>query len=297
MPDTENIISYTALSTYQLLCIREIYNLIDDRCSKAISGWNIESFEKSLVSGTVDDEGRIRALVENDLLALDARKPLKRYLADGDHYAQELFLTAPQMRADDVRPFLLFWAYVAREYSDMALPIDKMQCRAIYMAAIKRFGMRLYSSYDFNIDRFAVPRQGYYSTPLLREEEIRIALFTIIQRNQAYTRRTVYDGGPVYLNAVVERFNEFLESVFPAYAVRLDISIHDICFAIDSYATERQRDYTLFKWGVFTGKPATYAACGRKFGISGARIRACENTVVRNVGHKAKELFVKRKTD
>lgn len=294
MPDVKTTRSYKELSTFQLLCINEIYQIIDRKCSKSIPDWNMIGFEKALVNGSKSMERRVRELICSDLSEMDVRKPLNQYLSPGEHYAQELFLVLPRLWARDVRSFLLFWAYVARKYSDMVLPIDKEKCREIYMTVLKEFGLRLYAHQDFYVERFSVSGKGNDDTALLAPDDLQSALHHIEHRNQAFTRRTEYHGGPVYLDSAVKQLNEFSAHIHPAYTVRADLGIHDLCFAVDSYATERQRDYTFCRWGIFSGEPMTYNACGTKFYVTGARIRACENTLVRNVGHQAKELFTRK---
>ena len=88
-------LSYTELSTYQLLCIKDVYQLIDTICADKYADWNIIDFEKAVVSNKYPnsyDEQSVRTAIESSLLKLDAEKPRKRYLEQGKHYAYELFL-------------------------------------------------------------------------------------------------------------------------------------------------------------------------------------------------------------
>lgn len=87
-------LSYTELSTFQLLCIKDVYQLIDTICADKYADWNIIDFEKAVVSNKYPnsyDEQSVRAAIESSLLKLDAEKPRKRYLEQGKHYAYELF--------------------------------------------------------------------------------------------------------------------------------------------------------------------------------------------------------------
>lgn len=290
-------LSYTDLSTYQLLCVRDAYQMIDVVCADKFSEWNIVDFEKAVVNGFIHspyDEQTVRNLIYDGLRELDEKKPLKRYLESGQHYVCELFLQVPYVYTHDERPFLLFWAYLAREYGDEILPIEKARCREIFQSVLKRFKMRLYINDDYYIDRFTIPADTDSAAPL-SEMNLRTAFFTVTHRNQAYSRRTVYNGGAVYLDKAAEKFGKFLDGVFPGYAVRDDFNIHDLCFAVDSTCTELQRDYVFSLWGVFTGESLTYTACGEKCGVTKNRISACENTILRNVGHTERCLFARPK--
>lgn len=71
------------------------------------------------------DEQSVRTAIESSLLRLDSEKPRKRYLEQGKHYAYELFLYLPEQFRFDEQPYKLFWAYMAREFSNNELPIEK----------------------------------------------------------------------------------------------------------------------------------------------------------------------------
>ena len=105
-------LSYTELSTFQLLCIKDVYQLIDTICADKYADWNIIDFEKAVVSNKYPnsyDEQSVRAAIESSLLKLDAEKPRKRYLEQGKHYAYELFLYLPEQFRFDEQPYKLLW--------------------------------------------------------------------------------------------------------------------------------------------------------------------------------------------
>lgn len=289
-------LSYTELSTYQLLCNKEVYQLIDTLCVEKFSDWRMEEFERAVVSGktqTSYDEDSVRAVIENRLREMDTEKPLKRYLEEGQHYAYELFLYLPQIKECDESPFLLFWAYMAREFGDIELPIEAKQCRELYISVLKKFNIRLYSKNDYHIDRFSI-KDSYENSAPLNDGDIREALFTIEKRNQAFLRKREYNGEPVFLEKAAEKFSDFFGRIYPHTKLKRDFNVHDLCFAIDSSCTELQSNNTLLLWGVFTGEPLNYLACSRKCGVSNSRIKQCENTVVRNTGHSNRNMIVER---
>lgn len=290
-------LSYSELSTYQLLCIRETYDLIDAQCSACVPDWNIVDFEKEVVSNLSGNTSRIqivRERIAEGLRELDNQMPLKQYLEQGEHSARELFLQAPEISAKDKRPFLLFWAYVAREYSHMTLPIEKSRCRDNFQSVLKQFKLRLYGNRDYTVERFC-SFHNIESMIQLREADLRGAQFTIDGRNQAYARKTVFEDNPIYLDKAKDRFRRFLDNVYPEYEVKEDLTIHELCFAVDSTCTSLQRDYVFLLWGVFTGKPMNLSNCARAFGVTGSRIKACENTVVRNAGHEELAILARPK--
>ncbi len=62
-------LSYTELSTYQLLCIRGVYQLIDTICADKYADWNIIDFEKAVVSNKYPnsyDEQSVRTAIESN---------------------------------------------------------------------------------------------------------------------------------------------------------------------------------------------------------------------------------------
>ena len=184
-------LSYTELSTYQLLCIKDVYQLIDTICADKYADWNIIDFEKAVVSNKYPnsyDEQSVRTAIESSLLRLDSEKPRKRYLEQGKHYAYELFLYLPEQFRFDEQPYKLFWAYMAREFSNNELPIEKKQFRERYIAVLKKFNMRLYSNRTLYVKRFSV-KTRYGEQMELEERDIRNAFSTLEGRNQAYTRK------------------------------------------------------------------------------------------------------------
>lgn len=167
-------LSYTELSTYQLLCIKDVYQLIDTICADKYADWNIIDFEKAVVSNKYPnsyDEQSVRTAIESSLLRLDSEKPRKRYLEQGKHYAYELFLYLPEQFRFDEQPYKLFWAYMAREFSNNELPIEKKQFRERYIAVLKKFNMRLYSNRTLYVKRFSV-KTRYGEQMELEERDI-----------------------------------------------------------------------------------------------------------------------------
>lgn len=79
-------LSYTELSTYQLLCIKDVYQLIDTICADKYADWNIIDFEKAVVSNKYPnsyDEQSVRTAIESSLLRLDSEKPRKPVFRTG----------------------------------------------------------------------------------------------------------------------------------------------------------------------------------------------------------------------
>lgn len=292
-------LSYTELSTFQLLCIKDVYQLIDTICADKYADWNIIDFEKAVVSNKYPnsyDEQSVRTAIESSLLRLDSEKPRKRYLEQGKHYAYELFLYLPEQFRFDEQPYKLFWAYMAREFSNNELPIEKKQFRERYIAVLKQFNMRLYSNRTLYVKRFSV-KTRYGEQMELEERDIRNAFSTLEGRNQAYTRKYECIGETAYLDRAVEKLGEFTQRIYPDYQIRKDLNVHELCFAIDSACTELARNDILLLWGVFTGKPITLAACGSKRGVSPSCIRQRQEMVVRNTGHGSRRIIMEPKSD
>lgn len=237
-------LSYTELSTYQLLCIKDVYQLIDTICADKYADWNIIDFEKAVVSNKYPnsyDEQSVRTAIESSLLRLDSEKPRKRYLEQGKHYAYELFLYLPEQFRFDEQPYKLFWAYMAREFSNNELPIEKKQFRERYIAVLKKFNMRLYSNRTLYVKRFSV-KTRYGEQMELEERDIRNAFSTLEGRNQAYTRKYDRIADTAYLDRAVEKLEEFAQRIYPDYQIRKDLNVHELCFAIDSACTELARN-------------------------------------------------------
>ena len=283
--------SYTELSTYQLLCNKEIYQIIDKLCAEKFPDWDIETFERSVVGCAIKasyDEESVRAVIDSRLRELDTERPLKQYLESGKHCAFELFLYFPTSEEYDDRPYRLFWAYMAREFGDAELPME--DCRERYLSVLKLFNIRLYAPIYINIERFSV-KNSYGESVLLSERDVRKALFTIERRNRAFLRKRYYSSEPVFLEKASEKFSEFFRRIYPHTRLKKDFNVHDLCFAIDSTCTEHQCDNILLLWGVYTGEPLNYSECAKKCGVSCSCIRQCERAVVRNVGHGGKEII------
>lgn len=283
--------SYTELSTYQLLCNKEIYQIIDQLCAEKFPDWNIESFERSVIGCRIQaayDEKAVRAVIDSHLRELDSEKPLRQYLESGRHSAYELFRYPQASEEYDDRPFRLFWAFMAREFGEAELPFK--DCREQYLAVLKRFNIRLFAPICSSIDRFSV-KNGYGETVLLSERDVRKALYKIEGRNRAFQRKRYYNGEPVFLETASKKFSDFFKRIYPHIRLKENFNVHDLCYAMDSSCTEHQCERALMLWGVFTGEPLKYTACGKKFGVSGNCIRQCENAVIRNAGHCGKEIL------
>lgn len=234
-------LSYTELSTYQLLCIKDVYQLIDTICADKYADWNIIDFEKAVVSNKYPnsyDEQSVRTAIESSLLRLDSEKPRKRYLEQGKHYAYELFLYLPEQFRFDEQPYKLFWAYMAREFSNNELPIEKKQFRERYIAVLKKFNMRLYSNRTLYVKRFSV-KTRYGEQMELEERDIRNAFSTLEGRNQAYTRKYDRIADTAYLDSTITNKEVLMMSLGAnnARAPKFDIPIwHKLNLTIDEAA-------------------------------------------------------------
>lgn len=292
-------LSYTDLSTYQLLCIKDVYQMMDNLCMGKLPSWDIVNFEKAIVSSNVHcsfDEETVREIIKDGLLKLDEEKTLKRYLEDGKHYAYELFMYLPENFHITQKQYILFWAYMAREFSDLELPVDAKRFREKYITVMKQFNFPYDTGCTRSVERFSV-KTKYGVQNELDEAELRQALYILEARNRAFMRERDYDGEKVYLGKAIEELSAFAERVWPSYRVRKDLNIHDFLFALDSTCTEASRDDVLALWGVFTGEPMSFTACGRRRGVTGSRIRQTQVNVISRVGNRARRIILEPKEE
>lgn len=279
-------ISYTQLSTYNLLQNNEIYNRTNEICNELFSDWSIENFERLLLGEKIQlsfSEDDVRNAINDTLLGLDKTKPFLRYLEQGKHYGYELFTNIPEPSHYETS-FMKFWLYISRAFSEYVLPIDEKQFRTFYLDATEKLGIRLSNNRDYSIDRLVV-NNGYGNDGFINAKDIREAMYVVEARNRAFHKRMTYNCEQSLLDVPKRILNERADNYDnPYWKMKLkdDFDIHSLCFAVDSSCTVRQRNVAFLKWGVFTGTPLKYIECGRKLGISGNCVRQFENAVIRN---------------
>ena len=288
-------ISYTQLSTYNLLLDKSTYNLIDTVCKVKFADWDIVAFERAILgenSQASYSEAAVRNAIYEQLLDLDKAKPSLLYLEQGNHYATEIFRIVPET----IYPresFKMFWSHISRVFSDYVLPIDKYEFRKVFLSELEKLGIRQQTNRDYYISQFTV-RNTFGNEGMLNAKDIREAMYTVEARNQAFSKRTANNGANAYLDAICSVLKERAEEHSTenwTLKLREDFDIHSLCFAVDSSCTEKQRDGAFLRWGIFTGEPLSYAECGRRLGVTGKCVALYEHAVIRHLISNKKMLF------
>lgn len=294
-------LSYKSFNIYQLLCHRETYELIDAACKTAIPNWDISRFEREIHSELLDMTSTIDTvmdLVSAKLDELDKQHPLLRYLEQGQHVGAELFLTVPAPQFD-CSAYYILWAIIAREFSSEPLPMDEAELRRRYVSIVKSYGINIEKNTVYAIDALKA-NDGWHLDGLVNAHDIRRSLYLVEDRNRAFKQRLECDADKLYIDHARKRFEQHCQLISTQdqrYVLREDFDAHNMCFAIDSSCTVKQRDYTFQRWGVFTGKPLSCNKAGAVCGVTTERIRQSENTVLRNSVRDRRALLVRRSTE
>lgn len=288
-------ISYTQLSTYNLLQDKSTYNLIDTVCKEKFTDWDIVAFERSVLgeqSQASYTENDVRDAVYEELLELDKAKPSLLYLEQGTHYGSELFRVVPES-GEPRSSFKMLWSYVSRVFSDYVLPIDTDEFRKLFLAELEKIGIRQQTNRDYKISQFAI-NDRFGKDGIINAKDIRYAMYSAEARNRAFNIRMENNGDKAYLDAICsvlkERAKEHSTKKW-TLKLREDFDIHSLCFAVDSSCTEKQRDGAFLRWGIFTGEPLSYAECGRRLGVTGKCVALYEHAVIRHLISNKKMLF------
>jgi len=289
-------ISYKSFNIYQLLCHRKTYELIDEACKTGIPGWDISRFEREIHSELLDMRSTIDTvleLVSAKLDELDKEQPLLRYLEHGQHVGDELFLTIPFPQYK-YSAYYILWAIIAREFSGEPLPMDGTELRKKFVSIVKSFGINPENNNDYKVDALKI-NDGWYLDGLVNAEDIRRSLYLVEDRNRAFKQRMECDADKLYIDRAKKRFEQHCSVISrqnQCYVLREDFDAHNMCFAIDSSCTVRQRDYAFQRWGVVTGEPMSYQKSGVICGVTAERIRQSESTVLRNSVRDRRALLV-----
>jgi len=289
-------LSYKSFNIYQLLCHRKTYELIDEACKTEIPGWDISRFEREIHSELLDMRSTIDTvlqLVSAKLDELDKEQPLLRYLEHGQHIGDELFLSIPSPQFE-YSAYYILWAIIAREFSGEPLPMDETELRNKFVSIVKSYGINLEKNNDYEIDALKI-NDGWYLDGLVNAHDVRRSLYLVEDRNRAFKQRMECDADKLYIDQAKKRFEQHCQIISnpnQCYALRKDFDVHNMCFAIDSSCTARQRDYAFQRWGVLTGKPMSCQKSGAVCGVTAERIRQSESTVLRNSVRDRRALLV-----
>lgn len=289
-------LSYKSFNIYQLLCHRRAYDLIDKVCKTGIPGWDISRFEREIHSELLDMRSTIDTvmeLVSAKLDELDKQHPLPRYLEQGQHIGDELFLTVPAPQFD-YSAYYILWAIIAREFSGEPLPMDETELRNEFVSIVKSYGINLEKNNDYKVDALKI-NDGGHLDGLVNAHDIRRSLYLVEDRNRAFKQRLECDADKLYIDHAKKRFEQHCQLISKQdqyYVLREDFDVHNMCYAIDSSCTVRQRDYAFQRWGVLTGKPMSCQKSGVICGVTAERIRQSESTVLRNSVRDRRALLV-----
>lgn len=269
-------ISYTQLSTYNLLQDKCTYNLMNEICEKKFDDWDIMAFERAIlgedtqVSYTEED---VRSAICEHLFALDKTRPNLLYLEQGTHYGSELFRIVPES-SEPRSSFKLLWSHISRVFSDYVLPIDKNEFRQMFLAELEKIGIRQQTNREYRIAQFAI-NDGFGKDGTINAKDVRYAMYFAEARNRAFSLQTENNGETIYLDVIrdiLEKKAKMYSNEYYTLRLKKDFDIHTLCFVVDSSCTVKQRTAAFLRWGVFTGEPLTYEECGRRLGVSGKSV-------------------------
>jgi hypothetical protein len=112
---------------------------------------------------------------------LDERRPFLRFKEQGQHYANELFLSQPCNWASRGAPF--FWVHMARHFSSDKLPMSGDGLRRKYLHEVERLGIPYGVDEYVHIPQFA---HGGMSSGMVGGMFVANALDVLLRRNDLY---------------------------------------------------------------------------------------------------------------
>ena len=280
-------IPYESLKIWQLLCIADAYEKIDAFGKQSIPDWDIDDFEKHVLYGT----GLSYELTENLIeqfkkvcSSLSKKKPYLSYTEDGIHYGFELFVD--DIMIDDIYGEPQFYTRLSRTLSNYRLPIDEQVIKDKIDDVSKQF-LPVGKAKEALISS-----DSLWYTKCLDDMTFRTVRNEILRRNRVIEARNRLGSfpPPVFLEEAVRviksHCNQFSGS---KYFVKENLTFDDILRALEYTSTRNQIDAAFLVWGVYTGKPISYAEAGRQLGKTG---NAVINSMHKILSHIAWQAFI-----
>jgi len=173
------------LSLKELLYEKETYEILEDTAMHLYNGFSMGQLEGAVLGsgeycpGIENNELIIRARMRLD--GWDKHKPFLKFGEPGQHYANELFLSQPCNWGSRGAPF--FWAYMARTFSHIELPMPADAFRKKYMMEVQKLGIPYGVDEYVHIPQFA---HGGMSSGMVGGMFVADALDVLLQRLELY---------------------------------------------------------------------------------------------------------------
>lgn len=134
-------IKRVTLRLRQLMHEQDSYDILLECHHKLFAIFNEHKFEKFLLAESPNPmtELNLILVIKNQLNDLDERKPLLSMSEKGIHYAFELFIKKPCDWMGDGCQYL--WAYIARQFSNITLPISQRELIEKYLGVLSKFNV------------------------------------------------------------------------------------------------------------------------------------------------------------
>ena len=216
--------------------------------------------------------------------SLSKKKPYLSYTEDGIHYGFELFVD--DIMIDDIYGEPQFYTRLSRTLSNYRLPIDEQVIKDKIDDVSKQF-LPVGKAKEALISS-----DSLWYTKCLDDMTFRTVRNEILRRNRVIEARNRLGSfpPPVFLEEAVRviksHCNQFSGS---KYFVKENLTFDDILRALEYTSTRNQIDAAFLVWGVYTGKPISYAEAGRQLGKTG---NAVINSMHKILSHIAWQAFI-----
>lgn len=275
-------IPFENLKYNDILCHQAAYECFDRAGKELFPEWDIVGFEKAVLG---DGDSRYLSMAEkikedgNLFGKLNTSMPFLRFREKGQHYGYELFLSPPSFWGSRGAP--LWWAYAARQFTFDKLPMDELALYEKYNGIAKKFEINMnYDGYNY-IERFAA---GGMSSGVVGSQFVRRGWRTIRNRNRLYTKEEVLNEN-IYLDRAKEQIDRYCKNFgCGTYEVVPNLTAENFMYAVqDSEITSHQKDTVFLLWGIYSGKPLSYAETAAQKAVTVNRIRQIESTFLRHL--------------
>lgn len=183
------------LEIHELMYEQESYDILLNDHKERFVFFDIKKFEYNNISRTHKKMAQLNMIIsiKDKLDELDKIKPLYKFSEDGTRYAFELFLADPKEWRGKGSPYL--WAYIARQFSDDVLPMDKDEFIKKYMDVVNKFNIPFGKDETVVIDEFTYDgnNNGEVNGMFVKE-----GLDTLIERSKLYDLLKVAGNASTY---------------------------------------------------------------------------------------------------
>lgn len=290
-------IPFEELSLQQLLHHKLAYDCMNVAGIKMLPDWDMVAFEKSALADELYSypltEEQIRIL-KNSCAHLNTEMPYLKYSDAGIHYGYELFTNPPEYWGSRGAP--LYWAYLSREFTLDALPMDDEKLKEKYLAIAESFGIPRYKDELIYIERFAA---GGMSSGIVCSSFVDDQLQVLRKRNRPFINRHNYVTHEIqYMEGAYKRIDYLCKTsgTKQEYRHNPDLDFETLLFLMESECTLREFEMVSLKWGIFTGTPLNNAQTAREIGVTSRRIPQVERNSFRKIIKHPRVLIPLNKT-